>query len=157
MVLLLMIPTGLTVSGLFKEKIWDFSDWNNATNMDPSTSVCNIYNPKPFMRLVHFAWLKSSLAPVLNWGYWHGTVIDDTTRIYRLRTIWRNDRGFSDWNNATNMDPSTNACNVFNPKPFMRLVHSAWLKSGLVPVLNWGYWHGAAIDDTTWIYRLRTL
>ena len=29
--------------------------------MDPSTSVCNIFNPKPLMNFAHLAWLKSAL------------------------------------------------------------------------------------------------
>ena len=55
--------------------------------MDPSTSVCNIFNPKPLMRFAHLAWLQSGLAPVLRWSHWHGAAIDDTTRIYRYWTL----------------------------------------------------------------------
>ena len=58
-------------------------------NITPSTSVYNVLNPKPLMRLAHFAWLQSDLAPVLRWGHWHGIAIDDTTRIYRVRTLSR--------------------------------------------------------------------
>jgi hypothetical protein len=49
--------------------------------MNPSTSACDIYNPKPLLKFAHLVWLKISHAPALRWSHWHGTAIDDTTRI----------------------------------------------------------------------------
>ena len=86
-VLLLMIPRRLKVAGLFKEKLKEDFDWNNAVFRDPSTSVCNIFDAQPSMDFALLVWLWIGLAPVLRWSYQHGTVIDDTTRIYRYWTL----------------------------------------------------------------------
>ena len=61
---------------------YKYFDSINATFMDPSTNVCNIFNPKPLMEFTHLAWLQIGLASVLRWRHRHGAVIDDTTRVY---------------------------------------------------------------------------
>ena len=81
MVLLLMIRTGVIVTGLFKEKLFEYLDINNALFMDSSTSVCDINKPKSFANIAHLAWLKFGLAPVFRWSHRHGAAIDDVARV----------------------------------------------------------------------------
>ena len=81
MVLSLMIRHGFNVIGLFKEKLFEYFDINNALFVNSSTSVCDIKNPNPLPNIARLAWLKFGLAPVLCWCHWHGAAIDDTTRI----------------------------------------------------------------------------
>ena len=87
MVLQLTIAPGFTVSGLFKENLSEFLDLTMQQICTQATLCAMVFYPKLFVRLAHFAWLYSALAFVLRWGYWHGTAVDDTTRIYRLVTL----------------------------------------------------------------------
>ena len=81
MVLLLMIRLGFNVTGLCKEKLFEYFDIINASYVDSSTSVCDTNNPKPLSDIAHLAWLKFVLAPVLCLSHWHGAAIDDITQI----------------------------------------------------------------------------
>ena len=51
------------------------------------------------------------------------------------------------------MDPSTNGCDILDPKPVMKIALLAWLQIDFAPVFRWRHRYGAAIDDTTRIYR----
>ena len=51
--------------------------------MDPSTNVCNIFNPVPLLKFALLAWLEIGLAHVRCWGHRHGATFDDYTWIYR--------------------------------------------------------------------------
>ena len=55
--------------------------------MGPSTSVCNISYADPSNDYILLSLLKIGLAHVRRWGHQHGAAIDDTTRIYRYRTL----------------------------------------------------------------------
>jgi hypothetical protein len=55
--------------------------------MDPSTSVCDIFNIKSFMKITLLAWLQIGLGPFLRWGHRHDAAIADTTRINRYWTL----------------------------------------------------------------------
>ena len=80
MVPLLMISPGFNDSGLFKVNLYEIFNLYNATFVDPSSSVCDMINPKTLLNIAHLAWVKYALAPVLRWSHRHGAAIDDSTR-----------------------------------------------------------------------------